>query len=231
MEKASARSKRPRLKDWLFSLAVLTLLAIILVATCPRRHTVPSVPPGLLPKEADAIKRALGPDGLDRVSQVISPQDRPSVIRGGTHMMSGIYNGKPYGLAFDIIILSSSTADADVHKLRMQGIAAWRRGHGAPGGANNLMPHIHCVWPGAPTTNVQNREQISSFVHRYKGTVEAGGSKATWRDPTITPAEIQTVTQLYVQVYGPRSLRRVVTYESRHHAAYMSKPVRIGTPI
>jgi hypothetical protein len=220
MEQAATRVKRPRLKDWLFSVAVLTLLGIMLVATCPRRHVAPYILPGLLPKEADAIRRALGPDGLDRVSQVISPDNRPSAVSGGTHMISGYYKGKPYGLAFDIVIQDPSLADNDVHNLRMQGIAAWRRGPGAPGGAANLGPHIHCVWPGAPTRNYQNREQISSFVKRYKGVVEEGGDKANWRDPSITPAEVQSVTTLYERQYGPGSLRSVPTYESRHHGAF-----------
>jgi len=175
----------------------------------------------MLPREAAAVVRALGPDSLDRVIQVISPNDRPSLVSGGTHVMSGIYHAKPYGLAFDIAIANPSIADYDVRSLRLQGIAAWRRGPGAPGGGEDLGPHIHCVWPGAPTRNVQNKEQVSSFVHGYRGVIEPSADRAQWRDPTITPAEIRCVRRVYEKAYGRGSLLQEPIYESKHHHAYV----------
>ena len=207
----------------LVGIAFALLLLVVLFLRCsgPPR---PSIPAGLLPKEAAAIVRALGSDGLSRVIQVISPNNQPSLVSGGTHMASGVYRGQPYGLAFDIAIADPNAADADVHRLRMQGIAAWRRGPGAPGGGDNLGPHIHCVWPGAPTHNIQNREQVSSFVHGYRGVIEPNRDKRTWRDPTITPEEIRCVRLAYEAQFGAGSLKRMPSYELRHHAAYASDP-------
>lgn len=219
MKKIANKTTPDQRTRWIFGVMILLVLLVILFAVWPGRRK-PSVPSGMLPAEAHAVVRALGPAGLYRVTQVISPDDRPSAVSGGTHMMSGLYHGKPYGLAFDIAIIDPSTADSDVHKLRMQGIAAWRRGPGAPGGGENLGPHIHCVWLGARTRNVQNREQVSSFVHRYKGIVEMGSDKGTWRDPTITTEEVRSVTAEYEKEYTGHSLSAEPTYESRHHTAY-----------
>ena len=207
-------------KKWIFSVLILLTLLIILFLVWPAKRK-PIVPIGMLPAEAHVVVLALGPTGLYRVIQVISPNDLPSEVSGGTHMMSGMYHGKPYGLAFDIAIIDPLTADSDVHKLRMQGIAAWRRGPGAPGGGENLGPHIHCVWLGARTRNVQNREQVSSFVHGYKGVVEKDENPKNWRDTSITRPEIGRVRSVYEGIYGKGSLARIPLYETRHRSAFV----------
>ena len=177
-------------------------------------------PPGLAPGAEAAVRRALGDDGVARVTQTISPGNLVSVKSGGTHLISGNVDGVPYGLAFDLGIVDPQTADDDVHRLRLQGIAAWHRSPDAPGGMAGDGPHIHCVWPGAKTANVQNLEQISSFIHGYRGLVGHGKDATHWRDASITPTEIAAVRAAYATVPRHRPLRDLTPYELRHHQGY-----------
>jgi hypothetical protein len=175
-----------------------------------------SIPNEMAPGAAAAVRRALGSKGIDRIVQVISPGNRPSLVSAATHLASGTDHGHAYGLAFDLDIPAPKTADADVRALRLQGIAAWRRGRGAPGGAEGLMPHIHCVWPGAPTTNIQNCQQVSSFAHGYRGLVGIGVPHERWLDPSIRSDERMKVTAVYESVHGPGSLAAMPPYETLH---------------
>jgi len=208
---------------WVFSGArhrVLLLIFALVFAICVVLGLFlrgSGVPDGMAPGATSAVRRALGDVGVARIVQVISPGNRPSKESAGTHLASGVFRGKPYGLAFDIAILNPSAADADVRSLRLQGIAAWRRGPGAPGGAPGLLPHIHCVWPGAPTRNFQNREQVSSFVHGYRGVVPVEADRSTWRDPSIQSDEQAQVKGIYERVNGGGSLVGVPVYEVMHH--------------
>lgn len=170
----------------------------------------------LAPGAADAIERALGPKGLDRVTQIISPGGRASLVSGGTHMPSGTIDGHPYGLAFDIGVAGPAQAERDTRALRLQGVAAWYRSPDSPDGAAGSGPHIHCVWPGAPTHNSQNLEQIASFVDGYRGLADAGLPRREWIDPTITPAEIARVAHMYRTVRSRRSLHDLRPYDALH---------------
>lgn len=170
----------------------------------------------LAPGAADAIRRALGDNGERRLVQVISPGDADSAASAGTHKSSGTIDGQPYGLAFDLMIAPGEDPDADTRALRLQGVAAWRRGPGAPGGPAGLGPHIHCVWPGAPTTNGQNIEQISSFVHGYRGLADASRPRAQWIDPSIQDDERAKVREIYESVHGAHSLDGAATYDALH---------------
>ena len=168
------------------------------------------------PGATTAVRRALGDDGIARIVQVISPGNQPSAVSAKTHLQSGIDHGRPYGLAFDLMIVDPLTADADVRRLRLQGIAAWRRGPGSPGGGDTLLPHIHCVWPGASTSNFENKEQVSSFVHGYRGLAGKRHPRKRWRDPSIQADEIHRVTAVYERVNGHGSLRAIPTYDEKH---------------
>lgn len=200
-----------RLKILLVVAAALVILLFALV-----RYWRASIPKEMAPGALAAVQRALGSRGIDRIVQVISPGNRPSVVSAATHLASGTDHGRPYGLAFDLDIPDPKTADADVRALRLQGIAAWRRGPGAPGGAEGLMPHIHCVWPGAPTTNIQNCQQVSSFAHGYRGLVGIGVPHERWLDQSIRPDERAKVTAVYESVHGPGSLAAMPPYETLH---------------
>lgn len=215
-------SPRRRLWSWLALLALLVLTLIFALRT-PSRRTAPGwfvfnpeaqaqLPPGA----AAAIRGALGEDGIRRLGQVITPDNRPSTESGGTHLCSGFAGGKPYGLAFDIEIVDDATADADTRALRLEGVVAWHRGPRAPGGPAGNGLHIHCVWPGAPTRNRQNTEQISSFVHGYRGLADAGRPRSAWADPSIRADEVAAVKRVYEHVHGEGSLIGVRTYDERH---------------
>jgi len=195
------------------AIAIL-VVALILVVSVRRWHA--TLEGEMAPGAAAAVRRALGQVGVDRIVQVISPGNRASFVSARTHLASGVDHGRLYGSAFDLCILDTGTADSDVHALRMQGIAAWRRGPGAPGGAEGLAPHIHCVWPGAPSSNVQNGEQISSFVHGYRGLVGIGVPRSRWPDPSIQADEQARVAAVYEHVNGLGSLATVLVYEARH---------------
>ena len=182
-------------------------------------------PPGLAPGAEAAVRRALGDDGVARITQTVSPGNLVSVESGGTHRISGCVDGVPYGLAFDIGIVDPTSADEDVHRLRLQGIAAWHRDLDSPGGLAGNGPHIHCVWPGAKTANIQNLEQISSFVHGYRGLVGHGTDTATWCDVSITPTEVAAVRAVYATVPKHRPLRDLTPYELRHHRGYAASPL------
>jgi len=202
------------------------LVAVALVAACALLllHELLRVVPRpvnplvaqLAPGAAGAIVRALGPDGLYRVGQVISENNRTTWYSGGTHRASGMYKGRPYGLAFDILIMPTSNPDVDARALRLQGIAAWHRGPGAPGGPVGMGPHIHCVWPGFWTNNNQNTQQISSFVHGYRALADKARPRNEWLDPSIRSDEIACVRRAYEGVHGKGSLRQVTTYDSLH---------------
>ncbi|MGO8671570.1 MAG: hypothetical protein ACLQVD_09435 [Capsulimonadaceae bacterium] len=154
-----------------------------------------------------------------RLTQVISPGNRPSAVSAGTHMASGFDHGRIYGCAFDIAVVAPDrSADRDVRALRLQGIAAWRRGPDAPGGAPGLAPHIHCVWPGASSHNIQNAQQIASFVRGYRGLVGIGVPRTRWIGPSIRPDERRRVRELYDSVHGSNSLRSITPYELLHSA-------------
>lgn len=176
------------------------------------RNVEREMAPGVLA----ATQRALGDNAIENITQVLSFDNRRTSYSGGTHLMSGAKNGIPYSLAFDIAVTDPLHADSDVHKLRMQGIAAWRRGPGAPGGAQNMAPHIHCVWAGAPTRNVENLEQISSFIHGYKGIVCRNPDHNAWRDPSIQPSEIAAVKNLCYATFHSRRMDSIEPYEMRH---------------
>lgn len=170
----------------------------------------------LAPGASGAIARALGPRGLERVTQIISPGGRASTVSGGTHMPSGFAHGHLYGLAFDIAVSGPAQAVRDTRALRLQGIAAWYRSPDSPDGAAGSGPHIHCVWPGAPTHNPQNLEQITSFVDGYRGLADAGLPHREWIDPTLTPAEIARVAHVYRTVHPREPLRVIVPYDALH---------------
>lgn len=193
----------------------LTAVVILLIIWLPVLR-VPGIPPGMAPGAAAALRRALGDDALGRVTQVISSGNQPSTVSGRTHMISGFAHGVPYGLAFDLSIPPFDDANADVRRLRLQGIAAWRRGPDSPGGGETLAPHIHCVWAGAPTDNPDNREQISSFIHGYRGLSGLGITHDHWSDPTIQSDERDHVRLVYESVNGHGSLDAVAPYEERH---------------
>ncbi|MEO7716167.1 MAG: hypothetical protein ABIY70_08185 [Capsulimonas sp.] len=192
----------------------LLVAAIVLTIGVFWRQSVMSAE--LAPGAANAIRRALGDGGVRRVVQVISPGNQDSAASAGTHKSSGEIDGRPYGLAFDIMIQPGQDPDADTRALRLQGIAAWRRGPGAPGGPAGLGPHIHCVWPGAPTSNIQNVEQISSFVHGYRGLADAARPRAQWIDPSIQDDERAKIREVYEQVNGAGSLKTADTYDALH---------------
>ena len=176
----------------------------------------PPPPVGMAPGAEDAVRRALGEDGIDRITQTISPGNLVSMESGGTHLVSGAVDGQPYALAFDLYIADPATAGDDVRRLRLQGIAAWQRGPGSPGGEAGNGPHIHCVWPGAKTMNGQNLEQISSFIHGYRGLSGRGISAAAWKDTSIQPDEIAAVRKVYGAVPAHRPVRALTPYEMRH---------------
>ena len=198
-------------------IVLISLLAAAIVITVGVFWRQSAMNAELAPGAADAIRRALGDGGVRRVVQVISPGDKDSAASAGTHKSSGAVDGQPYGLAFDIMIQPGEDPDEDTRALRLQGIAAWRRGPGAPGGPAGLGPHIHCVWPGAPTTNGQNVEQISSFVHGYRGLADAARPRAQWIDPSIKDDERAKVREIYEKIHGPGSLNAAETYDARHH--------------
>jgi hypothetical protein len=170
----------------------------------------------LAPGAATAIRKALGPSGLDRVTQIISPGDQPSLVSGGTHMQSGVFHGHPYGLAFDIAVPSDTTADKDTRALRLQGIAAWFRAPGSPDGVAGNGPHIHCVWPGATTSNPQNLEQIASFVHGYRALADEGKPLNEWKDRSITRDEIARVAHIYRLAHPKTPLADITPYDALH---------------
>jgi len=196
--------------------AIAILLAVVAILLLVPRSKRP--PPDMAPGATAAVRRALGNAGVERIVQVISPGNRPSAVSAGTHLASGAWHGRPYGLAFDIAIVDPLRTDVDVRALRLQGIAAWRRGPGAPGGGDSLLPHIHCVWPGAPTRNGQNREQVASFVLGYRGLADMGLPRSRWKDLSIRPDERERVRAVYERVNGRGSLARVVPYDARHRA-------------
>jgi len=184
----------------------------------------------LAPGAPEAIERALGQDGLTRVSQVVSANNEPNWYSGGTHMASGSINGRLYGLAFDIVIDPMTDADEDTRKLRLQGIAAWHRGDGASGGEAGMGPHIHCVWPGAPSHNRQNGQQIASFLRGWRGLVghARGRPMKSWRDLSIRKDEIEQVRMTYERVHGRASADNLTPYEYLHSGASRSATTMPG---
>jgi len=197
-------------------------LAIAVVAILTRRvGTIFPNPSAaeLAPGAASAIVCALGPKALDRVGQVISPGNTVSWYSAGTHLASGIANGRPYGCAFDILIDPARNPDADTRKLRLQGIAAWHRGPGAPGGPAGMGPHIHCVWPGAPSRNPQNVQQIASFLHGWRGLADRSKPRREWRDPSIRPDEIAAVRHVYAIAHRKHPAVDVVAYDAIHRGS------------
>jgi hypothetical protein len=170
----------------------------------------------LPPGTANAIVRALGPGGLDRVGQVVSAGNKSSWFSGSTHRASGRVDGHPFGCAFDVLIDPLRNADADTRKLRLQGIAAWHRGPRAPGGPAGIGPHIHCVWPGTPTSNPENLQQIGSFIHGYRGLASKARPRREWRDPTIRADEIAAVTRRYNKGHACRPIMSLVAYDQLH---------------
>jgi hypothetical protein len=203
--------RRRRVRVILLLVAVFAALLIIMFLNRRRVDLSSEMAPGSMA----ALRRALGDDAGERITQVISAGNRPSTVSASTHLRSGWVHGRPYGLAFDLAIVDGEKADDDVRRLRLQGIAAWRRGPGAPGGGESLSPHIHCVWPGAPTENSDNREQVSSFVHGFRGLVGVGPPRE-WRDPSIRADERIRVKAAYERINGRRSLDHVVPYEQKH---------------
>lgn len=196
-------------------LAVAALVALFRGVPTPPSPLAVQLPPGC----ADAITRALGPQGLTRLGQVISAGNKATSFSAGTHLQSGTVDGHPYGCAFDILIDPLRNADADTRKLRLQGIAAWHRGPHAPGGPAGIGPHIHCVWPGIPTHNAQNLQQIGSFIHGYRGLANKRMPRRQWRDPSIHPDEIAAVTRRYNKAHACRPIGSLVAYDALHAGA------------
>lgn len=175
----------------------------------------------LAPGAANAIQAALGKDGLRRVGRIVTPgQDS---LSGGTHRASGYFLSKdgkkrPYGCAFDVRVAGETPTQAqqDARDLRLQGIAAWYRAPGSESGLAGSGPHIHCVWPGAPTSNVQNLQQISSFVQGYKGLANHLNPKNAWIDSSIQADEIKAVEAAYDQGGHSEPLSQVPSYDDVH---------------
>lgn len=168
--------------------------------------------PGALP----AIVAALGPDGPSRLTHVIDPAPTPG-MSGGTHLASEVIDGRPYGCAFDIAPADDpAQTQNDLRQLRLHGIAAWYRDAGSPDGAAGNGPHIHCVWPGAETSNPQNLQQVASFVDRYQGLAHRQDPITDWQDPSITPAEIAAVRHAYNTVKHRKPLTELKPYDAIH---------------
>lgn len=202
------------------AVAILILCALVIMIQLHRPviHPINPLVGELAPGAAPAIVRALGPGGLDRLTQVISPGNARSSYSAGTHLASGTIEGRPYGNAFDIAILPWESADADTRALRLQGIAAWHRGPGAPGGPDGMVPHIHCVWPGYPSHNPENAEQIDSFLHGWKALADRGKPVEDWRDPSIRHDEIARVRRVWEKAHGLAPLSRQMAYDALHRS-------------
>jgi hypothetical protein len=182
----------------------------------PLQPAPPDVVGELAPGALPAITAALGPDGKSRVTHVVDSVASPHISEG-THRTSGWIDGRPYGCAFDIAAdddLESTLAD--VRSLRLHGIAAWYRGPDSPDGAAGSGPHIHCVWPGAVTGNLQNLEQIASFEDGYQGLAHRQDPRSDWIDTSITSAEKAAVRHSYNTVRGRKPIGLVRPYDALH---------------
>src|SRR5437870_937582 len=84
-------------------IAILLTVAVAILLLVPRSKRPP--PADMAPGATAAVRRALGNAGVERIVQVISPGNRPSAVSAGTHLASGVWHGRPYGLAFDIAIV------------------------------------------------------------------------------------------------------------------------------
>lgn len=185
----------------------------------------------LAPGASRAIQAALGKNGFGRVGRIVTPAS--DSLSGGTHRASGFIMGKdgkkiPYGCAFDVSVTGETSAQAQqtARELRLQGIAAWYRAPGSESGMAGSGPHIHCVWPGAPTDNAQNEQQISSFVQGYQGLANHSNPKNEWFDPTIKPDEVKAVETAYDQGGHAQPLSQVNSYDSMHTSLHPKKHKR-----
>lgn len=112
----------------------------------------------------------------------------------GTHQQSGVHaDGTPYGNAIDIMPVASTPAgrEAEIHALRMQGIAAWYRS--TPGNE-----HYHIVGAMSSTRNSYNQEQIAAFNQRLNGYA----TEATETNQPISDDEARAVRNAFNSVPG-----------------------------